>query len=124
MNLEQISKPDKAVTFVRLSYGCLLAEAIGLVLLIGLALIGPVGLDGLFPVLLVLVFILPCAGMLFGGMGMRSSSTESVSKKANLGMLLNAGTFVLILLIMILTVHSACACGDTTTFYPILTPLP
>ena len=127
MNLEQISKPDRAVTFVRLSYGCLLAEAIDIVFAVyfGFASDGMGDINNtVLTILWLLVFILPLIGTLFGGLGARFSSTEYVSKKAYRAGLLNLGVFVLILLLAILGVRSGCACGNNGPFYPISSTLP
>jgi len=118
MIAEPISKPDRAATFVTLSYGCLLAEAIVIASLL-FDFPAPSGL-------LILALILPCAGVLFGSLGMRSSSTESVSKKAHLGRSLNAVVFVFVLILVIasMTTISKCACGDNNTFHTISNSLP
>jgi len=129
MIAEPISKPDRAATFVTLSYGCLVADiAIGL-LLFDLDVSGTMRGDLNFiveSVLLFLAFILPLAGMLFGRLGMRSGSTESVSKKARRGRQLNAvmGVVVFILFLFFALIHIGCACAFGNTFTAITSALP
>ena len=127
MNEVEISKPDQAATFVTLSYGCLLVEAIDIVFALYFSY-ASYGIEDIYntvlPILWLLVFILPLMGALFGGLGARFSSTESVSKKAYHAGLLNIGVFVLILLLAILGVRSGCACGNNGPFYPISSTLP
>jgi len=127
MNAEDVSKPDRAATFITLSYGSILAEAIVIALLIFGFLFIPNESFAVGGILFILVFILPWVGVLFGLLGMRFSSTESLSKKARRGIRLNEGMFVLILVLVViiaLATISGCACGDTTTFHTISNSLP
>jgi hypothetical protein len=117
MNEVEISKPDRAVIFARLSYGCLLAEVIDIVF--GLSF------SNVLPILGLLVVILPIAGALFGSLGVRFSTNETVSKKAFRAGLLNAGMIVLILLVAILSIRPSCACDyGNVTFVTVSAPLP
>jgi hypothetical protein len=117
MNEVEISESDRAVRFVRLSYGCLLAEAIDIVFALSFS--------NVLPILWLLVVILPLAGAVFGILGVHFSSTETVSKKAYRAELLNAGVIVLILLLAILSIRPSCACDyGNVSFVTISAPLP